>query len=253
MKLIELAEDIHLYENYITDEECKNVINLLKKIETVNKNYWKGISFYESYSASYPNNNDNILKDFNLAPTWFLDLENRFKLSVSHLAQIPLEQVSKIGFHMQKWEPGSFANLHSDNSDNSGKLGAFTRSRYAAFLYLNDDFEGGILNFKDSKKELTVTPKTGSFLVFHGGHKNMHEVTTVKKNNRYTIGSFWDDREESDYPEKLRIKWASDLEKIRADQKQENVEWQHIRKSGLRLNQKGEKYLAKDVEGNNEQ
>ena len=252
MKLIKLAKDIHLYESYITDEECKNVINLLKKMEELDKNYWQGISFYESYSARYPNNGDSILKDFNLTPTWFSDLEKRFIRSVSDLAQIPLEKVSKIGFHVQKWEPGAFANMHSDNSDNTGKLGAFTRSRYAAFLYLNDDFEGGLLRFKDNEKELTITPKTGSFLVFHGGHKNMHEVTTVKKSNRYTIGSFWDDREESDYPEKLRIKWAKELAETREHQKEENHKWRNIRNSGFRLNQKGEKYSEKEVKGNNE-
>ena len=50
-------------------------------------------------------------------------------------------------------------------------MGAFTRSRYAGFLYLNDDFEGGELVFKgeDGNDGLTIKPKTGMFAIFHGG------------------------------------------------------------------------------------
>lgn len=254
MKLTKLAEDIFLYENFVTEEECKNFINLLNKLRSLDKDFYKGISFYESYSSRYPDDGDPILEEFNLTPTWFPDLEKRFKEAVSDLAQVPIEKVCNIGFHIQKWEPGAFANLHSDNSDNEGNMGAFTRSRYAGFLYANDDFEGGTLKFKETKDrpELTVVPKTGSFLVFPGGHKNMHEVTLVKKNSRYTIGSFWDDRDEMDYSEETRLAWAEELAKIRAMQKEENAEWKDIRSKGFRLTPDGKQYLAKEVEQVNE-
>lgn len=250
MKLSKLAEDIFLYENFITEEECQNAINLLDHMASLDKDFYKGISFYESYSSRYPDDGDPILKQFNLTPTWFPDLENKFKQTVSELSGVPFNKVSKIGFHIQKWEPGAFANLHSDNSDNEGNLGAFTRSRYASFLYLNDSFEGGNLRFKETqdRPEIIVTPKTGSFLVFHGGHKNLHEVTLVKKSSRYTIGGFWDDREELDYPEETRSAWAEELAKIRAMQKEENAEWKDVRDKGLRLNQYGQQYSAKEVE-----
>ena len=94
----------------------------------------------------------------------------------------------------------------------------------------------------------SITPKTGSFLVFHGGHKNLHEVTLVKKSSRYTIGGFWDDREESDYSEETRKSWAEELAKIREMQKEENAGWKDVRSKGLRLNQYGQQYSAKEVE-----
>lgn len=252
MKLIKLAEDIHLYEDFVTKEDCANVVKLLKKMSSLDPDFYKGISFYESYSSRYPNDGDSILEEFNLTPTWFPDLEKRFKQAVADLAEISVNKVSKIGFHIQKWEPGAFANIHSDNSDNDGNLGAFIRSRYAGFLYANDDFEGGKLRFKETKDkpELIVTPKTGSFLIFHGGYKNLHEVTLVKKSSRYTIGSFWDDREEMDYSEETRAAWAEELAKIRALQKEENAVWKGVRQEGLRLDPRGEKYSAKEVEQN---
>lgn len=252
MKLIKLAEDILLYEDFVTKEECKNFINLLNHMASLDETFYKGISFYESYSSRYPDDHDPMLAQFGLTPTWFPDLEKRFKNAVADLAQVPVEKISKIGFHIQKWEPGAFANMHSDNSDNDGNLGAFTRSRYAGFLYANDDFEEGKLRFKETadRPEIIVAPKTGSFLVFHGGHKNLHEVTTVKKTSRFTIGSFWDDREESDYSDETRAAWAEELAKIRALQKEENAVWKDVRKEGLRLTSTGDKYPAKEVEEN---
>jgi len=143
--------------------------------------------------------------------------------------------------------PGAFAPVHSDNSSNEGVMGAFTRSRYAAFLYLNDDFEGGELVFP--QHNLTILPKSGMLAAFHGGHKNMHQVDIVKKSARYTIGSFFDDREESDYPQKTRDVWAKELADVRAMQKEQAVEWEDIREKGLRLSPTGNQYPANEVEG----
>jgi 2OG-Fe(II) oxygenase superfamily len=250
MKLTELTEDIFLYEDFITREECNKAIKLFEKNLENDPDYWKAISFYESYSAMYPPDNDPILAEVGLPGNWFSNLENRFKESAAAVAKQPVEKMSKISFHVQRWLPGAFAPKHSDNTSNDGVYGAFTRSRYAGFLYLNDNFDGGILKFEaqHGKLPLEVIPKAGSFLIFHGGHKNMHEVTTVIKGARYTIGSFWDDREESDYPEDLRTQWAEELAKVRDYQKTEQEEWSEIRSKGLRISPKGDVYPAEQVE-----
>ena len=77
----------------------------------------------------------------------------------------------------------------------------------------------------------------------------MHEVTTVKKSIRYTLGSFWDDREESDYPQEVRDAWAEELAKVRAVQADEAIEWEDYRNQGLRITPRGEVYPASEVEG----
>ncbi|CAB4145810.1 Oxoglutarate/iron-dependent dioxygenase [uncultured Caudovirales phage] len=241
MKLTKVTEDIFKYDNFLTQEECEKTINLFKKYEEEDPEYWKAISFYESYSAMYPQDNDPILEKFGLPGNWFSDLERRFKECAADLAGEPIEKISKISFHMQRWLPGAFAPLHSDNTSNDGKYGAFTRSRYAGFLYLNEDFEGGLLNFEadHGNNKFSVQPTTGSFVIFHGGHKNMHEVTMVKKGNRYTIGSFWDDREESDYPQETRDAWALELAEVRALQKNEQKEWTEVKEKGLVMTREG--------------
>jgi len=233
MKKTKYLNQLVLIENFISAEEAKKTIMLLNKLNEVRPDFWKPISFYESYSSGYPEDNDPILQEFDLPNNWFSNLYQRFRDVVAEIANVPESKLSKISFHSQKWEPGAFAPLHSDNSSNEGIMGAFTRSRYAAFLYLNDDFEGGELSFPEHNLEFI--PKTGMLAAFHGGHENMHEVKVVKKSNRYTIGSFFDDREESDYDQETRDAWAKELAEVRAMQADQAVEWSGIREEGKRL------------------
>ena len=245
-----IREDILLIENFISNEEAKKTINLLNLMEQKDPDFWKGISFYESYSSGYPEPGDPIFNECGLPDTWFKDLEQRFKEVTAKVAKVDVNKMSKISFHTQRWLPGAFAPLHSDNTSNDGTYGAFTRSRYATFLYLNDDFEGGELHFEKSGEdsEIILKPRTGLIAAFHGGHKNLHEVKVIKKSTRYTIGSFWDDREESDYPQETRDEWAKELAEVRAMQKEQQKEWQDIRKEDKRLSPDGHTYDAKEVE-----
>jgi hypothetical protein len=237
--------DIVTYENFLTPEECKSIIEVLAIKMEKEELKWMPISFYESYSSGMPEVNDPDTIACGLPGDFFQVLRQRVIDATADMAGKNPEQMSQISWHSQRWAPGAFANMHSDNTDNEGKSGAFTRSRYATFIYLNDDFEDGILNFKHG---LTIVPKTGLMATFAGGFENTHEVTTVKKNIRYTLGSFWDDREESDYPQEIRDAWATELAEVRAHQKIEAVEWEEIRNKGLRITNAGETYPASEVE-----
>ncbi|NDB60764.1 2OG-Fe(II) oxygenase, partial [bacterium] len=122
--------------------------------------------------------------------------------------------------------------------------GAFTRSRYAAFLYLNDNFDGGLLQFPS--QDISIKPEVGMLAAFDGGFNNMHEVTLIESGVRYTIGSFWDDREESEYPQELRDAWAEEMKETRAKQEVERAEWQKLLKEGYKIDQEGNKYKVNE-------
>jgi len=248
VKLNKITEDIFEYQDFLTQEECEKVILMTEKYVESDPDYWKSISFYESYSASYPQDNEKILEEVGLPPTWFSDVEKRMRQAAAEVAGVPSEKMSKISFHIQRWLPGAYAPKHSDNTSNEGVSGAFTRSRYAGFLYLNQNFDGGILKFyaNHGDNNFDVVPKTGSLWMFAGGFKNMHEVTLVKNGARYTLGSFWDDREESDYPQELRDAWAEEMKATRAKQEVERAEWQELLKQGWKLDSDGNKYKAED-------
>lgn len=240
-----LTDDIVIYENFLSLEESAKVVNVLNKQAELNKISWTPISFYESYSSVLPQDNDPELEEFGLSSTFFSDLKHKIIDAVASVHNLDTKVISQIGYHTQKWEPGAFARVHSDNTDEHGNTGPFARSRYAAFLYLNDDFNGGTLRFP--AQDLDIKPKTGMLAAFDGGFKNMHEVTIITKGVRYTLGSFWDDREESDYPDEIRAIWAEEMKKIRDHQDTIKGEWQDLLKEGYKIGLDGQKYKIEEL------
>lgn len=235
-----LTKDIVIYEEFITKDIADKLIQVLNKHEKSEKLVWTPISFYESYSSVLPQDDDEIVIDEGLSGNIFSDIKQGIINAVASVHDLDPKTISQIGYHTQKWEPGAYARMHSDNTDEKGNSGAFTRSRYAAFLYLNDNFEGGLLQFPNQK--ITIKPQVGMLAAFDGGFNNMHEVTLITKGVRYTIGSFWDDREEDAYPQELRNAWAKEMEETRARQAKEKAEWQELLKSGYKLDKNGNKY-----------
>ena len=235
-----ITKDIVVYENFIDEDTASKIIKVLDKHAEVGSISWTPISFYESYSSVLPLDNDKEVIDIGLSPTIFSDIEKGISDAIATVHDLDPSAIVKIGYHTQKWEPGAYARIHSDNTDEHGVSGAFTRSRYAGFLYLNDDFEGGLLKFPD--QNLEIQPKVGMLAVFDGGFDNMHEVSLITSGVRYTIGSFWDDREEDAYPQELRDAWAEEMKATRAKQEIERAEWQNILKEGYKIGLDGNKY-----------
>lgn len=225
-------EDTFSIENFLPEDECKKIINYLEFLASSYKLQWNQISFYESYAMGFWQIDPDLLK-FGLPADYFANLKEKIKKQ----SEVVLNtELSEISYHAQKWSEGAFASFHSDNTDEHGNPTAFVRSRFAAFLYLNDDFTGGKLNWKNY--DITVTPKTGMIAIFDGGFGNEHEVTTVKTGTRYTIGSFWD-RADSVYTEEQKQAWADELKVVRASQEDMYKEWKEDRDNGIIPTYKG--------------
>jgi hypothetical protein len=240
-----LTKDIVVYENFIDAETAAKLVKVLDKHAETGKLTWTPISFYESYSSVLPQDDDEIVIEEGLPATIFSDMKQGIINAVASVHDLDPKIISQIGYHTQKWEPGAYARIHSDNTDEKGNSGAFTRSRYAAFLYLNDDFEGGLLQFPD--QQISIKPKVGMLAAFDGGFNNMHEVTLITSGIRYTIGSFWDDREEDAYPQEVRDAWAEEMKKIREAQAIEKQEWQDLLKEGYKIDKNGNKYKVGEM------
>jgi hypothetical protein len=235
-----LTKDIIVYENFLTPEESSKIISILDESAKNGSISWMPISFYESYSSVLPQNEDPEIKKAGLPSDIFEQIKLKIVEAVASVHDLDPSTIVEIGYHTQKWEPGAYARLHSDNTDEKGNSGAFTRSRYAAFLYLNDDFKGGLLKFPG--QDIELAPKVGMLAAFDGGFDNMHEVTLIESGIRYTIGSFWDDREEDAYPQELRDAWAEEMKKTREAQEVERAEWQNLLKEGYKLDLDGKPY-----------
>lgn len=245
MKKNKLAKDIIIYENFLTEKECKGIIEILESKACSGTLDWVPISFYESYASNIPQDNDPEIIKNGLPSNIFSKIESGIKQCISEIDELDISSIFKIGYHTQKWEPGAYARPHSDNTDEHGKPTAFERSKYAGFIYLNDDFDGGILKFVQSG--ITIKPKTGLLAVFSGGHENIHEVTMVTKGIRYTLGSFWDNKDELDYPEEVRNAWKEELKIVREQQEVEKKQWQDLLKQGYKLTKDGKKYKIDEL------
>ena len=221
-----LKDDIVVYENFLTEEECKAILAYWEHSVEKGTLPWQPISFYESYASNLPDDED-IVK-FGLPRTFVADLEAGVKLACEVARG---GEMRKVSYHAQKWIPGAFASFHSDNSTD-GEYNAFERSKWATFLYLNDDFKGGALNFKDDP--IKIQPKTGMLVAFNGGHHNQHEVEIVEEGYRYTIGSFWD-YAEIEYSEEKKAAWEAEIKAVREQQAEQHKEWEEMRARGEKV------------------
>lgn len=218
--------DIMVFENFLTKDECNAILNYWNTSADNGNFMWQPISFYESYASNLPE--DPRMLEFGLPSDFFKQLEIKMKEATEITRG---DKVKKVSYHAQKWIPGAFAGFHSDNSTD-GKYNAFERSKWAAFVYLNDDFDGGELEFRDDP--IKIKPKAGMLAAFAGGAHNEHQVRVVDNGIRYTIGSFWDNYE-AEYSEEKKAQWEKDISEARKQQAEQQQEWAKLREKGERL------------------
>jgi Rps23 Pro-64 3,4-dihydroxylase Tpa1-like proline 4-hydroxylase len=232
MEITKYKEDVFHVSNVISKEEADKVIKYLEFLADSNILKWNQISFYDSYAMGFWDSDPRLIM-FGLPADFFSQLKYKIK-NISE--KVLGKELSEVSYHAQKWIEGAFASFHSDNSDDEGNPTAFERSKYAVFMYLNDDFTGGVLNFKNH--DITIRPELGMLAIFSGGHGNEHEVTKVKSGTRYTIGSFWDNAD-SVYTEEQRKKWDEELSEVRKQQEEEYKVWAENKEKGISLDYVG--------------
>ena len=81
---------------------------------------------------------------------------------------------SEINPYIVSWSSGDSQEEHKDNNE------------FTAIIYLNDDYEGGELNFPESA--ITINPPAGSLIVWPG--YLTHSVSPVVSGTRYTMPIF---------------------------------------------------------------
>jgi hypothetical protein len=226
MKPVKVKDDFFYIENFLTEFECNAIIKYLEWQVEMGYIKWNQISFYGSLAMGYWPNDDN-LEAFGLDKNYFNVLKEKIKFTSESLLG---KELSEISYHAQKWITGAFADYHSDNSDEHGNPTAFQRSKYAVFIYLNENFTGGALKFKNH--DIDLQPKQGLIAIFAGGHGNEHMVTTVESGERYTVGSFWDSAD-SVYSDEEKKKWEVELKEVRSKQEKLYERWSEDKEKGI--------------------
>jgi predicted 2-oxoglutarate/Fe(II)-dependent dioxygenase YbiX len=109
-----------------------------------------------------------------------------------HRASFELDKF--YGKTVEKWEvpmvriypTGGHFGLHVDAIlEEDGKKIAYMDREYTVIMWMNDDYEGGVLRFPELKVE--VPPKIGQMVMFPADRRFLHEVTQVTKGLRYQV------------------------------------------------------------------
>jgi hypothetical protein len=176
------GKDIDLYKNFVSEEDAKALITFYNSYS----DRWMPICFYNSFGMGV---SEPVTKEHgtHISDEYINSLKDRLIETVSFSAG---KEVKINSIHAQKWEVGAYANDHSDNSDLDGTPSGWNDNKYACILYLNTDFEGGELKFRDHN--IAIKPDLGDLIVFPGGMENVHSVPVITSGVRYTIVAFWD-------------------------------------------------------------
>ena len=84
-------------------------------------------------------------------------------------------------YELLKYTENNFLEWHIDD-------GASNRSRVSMLYYLNDDYEGGELEFANF--DGLIKPKKGDIIIFPSSFAYKHRVRKVTKGVRYVIADF---------------------------------------------------------------
>lgn len=197
---IKHKSDIVEYKNFLTREESEKLISFLES----SPNDWQITCFY----------NARVMFPYDPLKT---DVTNHFtEKEIDALKSKFSDAAAKVfdrdlvvrGFSASKWMTGAFADYHADNAELDGTPNEWQDNKLVTIIYLNDDYEGGDLVFRDH--DLRISPEAGTLVVFDVGINNVHGVTEVTSGTRYTILTSFD-YAESDYPQEYWEKKAAEL------------------------------------------
>lgn len=211
-------EDIVYYDNFLSEEESAKLVDYYSQ-----RTDWTPVSFYGSYGMNMVSD-DQQLEDFGLPRDFLAIVETRMHQSAEEAHN---RKLIKVSTHSQKWETGGFAPYHSDNSNMDGSPSAWEKSKIVCLLYLNNNYGGGELVFRDH--DIKISPPTGTLITFPGGIINVHAVEEVTHGTRYTLGSFWD-YAESEYSEERRKEWEEEITRERVRQQEMFDQWDKEKK-----------------------
>jgi len=169
-------------KNFVSAEMAQAIVEYFKK-----EDRWGETAFNGSHGA--PVQPGHVLpSEFGLTDTVFQDINQKLEEAI---IAVYGKDVSPSSIHAQKWEVGSSANPHSDNSDFDGNpTDGFDNLKYVGIIYFNSDYQGGDLFFPEH--DISIHPNAGSMYIFSGGVENIHGVTEITSGTRYSIVSFWD-------------------------------------------------------------
>lgn len=201
------------FNNYLTEEES-----------IFWKNFWNGLDvwgptcFYGSFNAipkpgySYP-------------PEIGMSLENLKNKLRKTAEEVFGRELKTLSLSAHKWSKGSFASDHADNAELDGTPNGWAQNKLVTIVYLNGDYEGGYLNFRDH--DIAIKPGCGTMVCFDVGINNVHAVSEILEGDRYSMLVSYDYKDSNADAEYLK-KMRDEVLEIQNRQKEEWAEGKAI-------------------------
>jgi len=184
-------DNIQSRENFMTEEERIFLLNSAKSIDSWDRTETHynedGIVIYD---ASYWDNRvasrpilDKIDPQISIVIQGLVD---RLKIEVDNFFNVDAKPTSPA---IVRWMKGYRQEPHADKQLQNGEPNDFPWYDLAGLFYLNDDYEGGELYFKNQGIEFK--PKPGAAYFFPGDIGYSHGVKEITDGIRYVIPFFW--------------------------------------------------------------
>lgn len=153
-------DNIKIIKNFISDQQCDDILEKIKHKPTSNKTYeqWKDKTILANHIPI-------ILK-----------FGGEIKEKIQTLYPVRVKQVNVP--YIVKWSQNDKMEPHVDD------LGA-EHYHMASLIYLNDDYSGGEISF--ISHDISIKPDKGDLIIFPGNLHYAHEVKTIDSGFRYTI------------------------------------------------------------------
>lgn len=215
MDKIVYKNDIVEYLNFLSKEESEMLVDYYISGE----DGWQKTCFYNSavMDPIHPHRKNPASK---IDEDFFRNLKSRLHEKAEEVAGRKLRNLS---MSAHKWEVGAYAGDHSDNTDLDGTPNAWQDNKFVTIIYLNDNYDGGHLTFKNHN--LDIAPQRGSLIAFDPGFDNLHGVSEITSGTRYTMLLSWDHDDRTYSDEEIAAMQAQKLKEKEIQDKQRE-EWE---------------------------
>ena len=160
--------NIQYIENVLSQDEHKLILDFVKT-----RKYWK-IQPWDSKVVIFHQMPKEILNSLNKVFTLAYETSKNFY-------DVKINFFEDLSLNLLKFEKDFYLRQHIDTKSSES-------NHIASVYYINDDYEGGEINFPIYK--LKIKPKPNSLIIFPGNENYLHEVLKITSGDRYS-SSLW--------------------------------------------------------------
>jgi hypothetical protein len=188
-----LSEKIFLYKDVISDK--LDIVNELEKIFTLYEKDYRAATINDNeYNLElrscmvfslFPDPGENNLVNYQKAKT---SLNNKINSEISnnfldYIKTFNLKIKEREPWEILRYEKTQKLDWHNDN-------GITHPCTISFVLYINDDYEGGEIQFRDQLGGIPYKPPKNSLIIFPASEEYIHRVLPVTKGTKSAAISF---------------------------------------------------------------